>query len=87
MVDRNEMNRCRKWDPIFDDLFSSAVFNHGKNVDVLRVILENIYESFTPYILTKNLKHQEVIDDIFNISTYVSNIYTNNSFGTTKNSI
>ena len=40
MVDRNEMNRCRKWDPIFDDLFSSAVFNHGKNVDVLRVILE-----------------------------------------------
>ena len=44
MVDRNEMNRCRKWDPIFDDLFSSAVFNHGKNVDVLRVILENRYE-------------------------------------------
>ena len=46
-----------------------------------RTITQNIYESFTPYILTKNLKHQEVIDDIFNISTYVSNIYTNNSFG------
>jgi len=44
MVDRNEMNRCRKWDPIFDNLFSSAVFDHGKNVDVLRVILENRYE-------------------------------------------
>ena len=43
-MDRSEMNRCRKWDPIFDDLFSSAVFNHGKNVDVLRVILENRYE-------------------------------------------
>ena len=43
-MDRSEMNRCRKWDPIFDDLFSSAVFNHGKNVDVLRVIIENRYE-------------------------------------------
>ena len=47
MVERNEMNRCRKWDPIFDDLFSSAVFNHGKNVDVLSVILENRYEKLT----------------------------------------
>ena len=40
MVNRSEMNRCRKWDPIFDDLFSTAVFNHGKNVDVLKEILE-----------------------------------------------
>ena len=36
--------RHRKWDPIFDDLFFSAVFNHGNNVDVLRVILENRHE-------------------------------------------
>ena len=34
----------RKWDPIFDDLFWSAWFNHGNNVDVLRVILENRHE-------------------------------------------
>ena len=33
--------RHRKWDPIFDDLFFSAWFNHGNNVDVLRVILED----------------------------------------------
>ena len=36
--------RHRKWDPIFDDLFWSAWFNHGNNVDVLRVILENRHE-------------------------------------------
>ena len=36
--------RHRKWDPIFDDLFFSAWFNHGNNVDVLRVILENRHE-------------------------------------------
>jgi len=34
----------RKWDPIFDNLFSTAVFNHGNNVDVLRVILNNRHE-------------------------------------------
>ena len=33
--------RHRKWDPIFDDLFFSAWLNHGNNVDVLRVILED----------------------------------------------
>ena len=47
MIDRKEMNRCRKWDPIFDDLFSTAVSNHGKNVDVLRVILEHRYSKLT----------------------------------------
>jgi len=36
--------RHRKWDPIFDDLFWSAWFDHGNNVDVLRVILENRHE-------------------------------------------
>jgi len=36
--------RHRKWDPIFDDLFFSAWFNHGNNVDVLRVILKDRHE-------------------------------------------
>ena len=42
---RSDINKKhRKWDPIFDDLFWSAHFNHGANVDVLRVILENRFE-------------------------------------------
>jgi indole-3-glycerol phosphate synthase len=36
--------RHRKWDPIFDNLFFSAWFNHGNNVDVLSVILKNRFE-------------------------------------------
>jgi len=36
--------RHRKWDPVFDDLFWSAWFDHGSNVDVLRVIIENRFE-------------------------------------------
>ena len=36
--------RHRKWDPIFDDLFWSAWFDHGINVDVLRVILNNRFK-------------------------------------------
>ena len=36
--------RHRKWDPVFDNLFFSAWFNHGNNVDVLNVILENRFE-------------------------------------------
>ena len=47
MVNRSEMNRCRKWDPIFDDLFSTAVFNHGKNVDVLKEILERRHDELS----------------------------------------
>ena len=34
----------RKWNPVFDNLFFSAWFNHGNNVDVLNVILENRFE-------------------------------------------
>jgi len=34
----------RKWDPIFDDLFFSEWFDHGINVDVLRVILNNRFK-------------------------------------------
>jgi indole-3-glycerol phosphate synthase len=33
--------KYRKWDPIFDSHFETAVFDHGRNVDVLHVILEN----------------------------------------------
>jgi indole-3-glycerol phosphate synthase len=36
--------RHRKWDPVFDNLFFSAWFNHGNNVDVLSVILKNRFE-------------------------------------------
>ena len=47
MVDFKSMNKYRKWDPIFDKLFSSAVFSHGKNVDVLRVILETRHDELS----------------------------------------
>ena len=47
MVDFKSMDKYRKWDPIFDKLFSSAVFSHGKNVDVLRVILETRYDELS----------------------------------------
>ena len=47
MVNRSEMNKCRRWDPIFDDLFSSAVFNHGKNVDVLKEILKRRHDELS----------------------------------------
>jgi hypothetical protein len=31
--------KYRKWDPVFDEYFETAVFDYGHNVDVLREIL------------------------------------------------
>jgi len=88
MVDRNEMSRCRKWDPIFDDLFSSAVFNHGKNVDVLRVILENRYEKLALLSdlgvpieeLKEQISEREKKNLFFNFKEKIKNNINENKF-------
>ena len=36
--------KYRKWDPMFDRYFESAVFKHGHNVNVLQEILKYRYE-------------------------------------------
>ena len=80
--------RHRKWDPIFDDLFFSAWFNHGNNVDVLRVILEDRHEKLglisEPGISIEELKEQisetEKKKLFFNFKEKIKNNIKDNKF-------
>ena len=60
------------------ETFNIVKYSGSDNIATLDKTIQYIHSNPTecPYILTKNLRHQEAIDDIFKINTYVTAVDT-----------